>query len=407
MTWQKEKDREKAIKLVLFLISPFFAFIYSLFSIKTKSSFIVFFLFAVFFGMSFTVSNYREEGSIDGISYRIDFENDCKIQTLNNYLYELKDYFSFKGTQKDFYTNTISFIVSRFTNNYHYLFMVYAIIFILFALKSFKIFVLENNFATSLVCLSLAYLFMINDIFNINGVRFWTAAWVAVYATLKIFIHKNKKYYFLALITPFFHGAFWLFIIILLIGSLFSKYEKLWVILFIFSFFISNISSQIVSSNIEIMPPFLVKLATPYLESEYVSALSQKGSGFYWVNNIFSFLQSNYIFLLVFLFIKESKLIKSYNSTKNIYMFLLVLITISNFLMPIPSVGKRFVMLTYPLIAYIGLVIFKDFKYYKVFYLMPFVFSYYFVSRLYYYYFTVLEPIFYVSSPFYLIYRYL
>src|SRR5690606_20800874 len=92
--------------------------------------------------------------------------------------------------------------------------------------------------------------------------------------------------------------------------------------------------------------------------------------------------------------------------TKNLFSFLLVWMTFVNFTMPIPSLGGRFMLLSYPIIAYIWLVNFKDVKYKKVLYVMPFVFlmSFYGQLRLY---SLILEPIFYFSSPFYLIYKYL
>lgn len=73
--WQKEENTDKALKIILFLVSPFIAALYALRNIKTKSSFVVFFLFAVFFGMSFTVAPSKtDENSLDGTSYREKFE---------------------------------------------------------------------------------------------------------------------------------------------------------------------------------------------------------------------------------------------------------------------------------------------------------------------------------------------
>lgn len=47
-TWQKENNHDIILKLVLFLISPFFAFVYSLRTMRTRSSYVVYFLFAIF-----------------------------------------------------------------------------------------------------------------------------------------------------------------------------------------------------------------------------------------------------------------------------------------------------------------------------------------------------------------------
>ncbi|WP_417873710.1 hypothetical protein [Xanthomarina gelatinilytica] len=51
IAWQKEEKTDKALKIILFLVSPFIAALYALRNNKTKSSFVVFFLFTERFRM--------------------------------------------------------------------------------------------------------------------------------------------------------------------------------------------------------------------------------------------------------------------------------------------------------------------------------------------------------------------
>lgn len=406
-TWQKENNQDKAIKVILFLVSPFFSFLYSLRNMKTKSSFVVFFLFAVFFGMSFTISEgYNDTTGLDGAYYRDMFEF-AKYDSFRDYMAELDSFFSFNDGKKDYYADTVSFFVSRFSDNYHVMFMVFAIIFAFFSLKSFKILTSEDNFDTSIACFILAYLFMINQIFNINGVRFWTAAWIGVYSILQIFVKDNKHFFPLAFITPFFHGSYWIFIAVLLIAFFLRKFEKFWIVLFFISFFITSFAVDTITSNIDILPPFLAKLATSYTDTDYIKLRNTTGTGYSWVADTFKFIEKFYINLLVFLFIKNSSTIKSNPKTKNLYLFILVWMVFVNFFMYVPSLGVRYVLLAYPLITYVWLMSFKDFKYKNVLYAMPVIFSFHFFGMIYNYYPKVLEPIFYFSNPFYLIYKYL
>lgn len=403
--WPKENNTDKALKIILFLISPFIAFIYSLRTIKTKSSYVVFFLFCVFFGLSFTVSNVRDEvNSIDGVSYREKFE-------LYNYVSDsefykrFNEYFTFEEGAKDYYFDTVAFYVSRVTDNYHIMFMVFAIVFAYFGLKSLRFLTSEPKFDASLSCLILVYLFMINQIFNINGVRFWTAAWIGVYCIFQIFRNGNKKYFLLALCTPFFHGAFWVYILVITFAY-FSKWtQKVWVVLFFISFFVSNISVDFVRGIIGYLPPFLAGMAQSYTDAEYIQERSAAGSGFYWVAEIFRFSVKVYMNYLVWLFIKNSSRINANPKTKSLFAFLLIWMTFANFTMPIPSLGGRFMVLAYPIIAYIWLVNFKGVKYQKVLHAMPFVFLFSFYTQ-FLLYKNVLSPTFYFSSPFYLIYKY-
>src|SRR5690554_2635355 len=120
--WQKENRYDKAVKVVLFLISPFFSLLYSLRTLKTKSSYVVFFLFAVFFGLAFTTQPHH---TMDSVRY-IEKFNGYIFYSLNDFLYEFQNFLTFSEGDKDFYFNTVAFIVSRFTDNYHVLFAVFA-----------------------------------------------------------------------------------------------------------------------------------------------------------------------------------------------------------------------------------------------------------------------------------------
>ena len=75
------------------------------------------------------------------------------------------------------------------------------------------------------------------------------------------------------------------------------------------------------------------------------------------------FISYAYMNFLVFLFIKERKSIIDNKKTHHLFPFLLVYMTFVNFTMLIPSLGSRYFVIVYPLIAYIWLVSFKGIKY--------------------------------------------
>lgn len=404
--WQKENNEDKGIKIILFLVSPFLALLFSLRTLRTKSSFIVIFLFSIFFGLAFTVDTGKtSENSIDGASYRERFEQ-YNFVTNSDFYNGLSEYLTFEKGSKDYYFDTVVFYVSRFTSNYHIMFMVFSLVFTFFALKSLKFFVLERSYSTSFTCFILLYLFMINQIFNINGVRFWTAAWVGVYSILQIFKNGRYKYFLLLACTPFFHGAFWIFIGITIIAYFSKNFYKLWTILFFVSFLVSTISVDLVRNSIDLFPTFIVKMAESYTDESYIQERANSGTGFFWIATIFNFLVRVYMNFLVWLFIKNSKEIINNTKTKYLFSFLLVLMVFVNFTMAIPSLGGRYMLLSYPIIAYIWLVVFKGRKYDKVLYAMPFIFSFSFYIQIVLYN-KVLDPIFYFSNPIYLLYQYL
>lgn len=402
--WLRENNQDKAIKVILFIISPFFSCLYSLRRINTRSSYVVFFLFAVFFGMAFTPPL---DSGFDGADYRRWFEENKNISS-SQFYDGFKDFLTFDEGKKDYYFETVSFYISRITDNYHIMFMVIAIVFAFFALKSFHFFTKEDKFDKSLASYILVYLFMINQIFNINGVRMWTAAWIGVYALFQIFGKGNKRYFLLLLTTPFFHGSFWIFIAVVVLAYLLMRFDKVWVVAFFISFFVGSVAVELLQDASDSLPVFMQSMIASYTDADTIARRNQIDyQTFDWVARLMNLLVRFYLNFMVFLFIKNSTSIKANAKTKAFYLFILVYMSFVNFTMPVPSLGGRYIVLAYPIIAYIWLVNFKGVKYQKFLYIMPVIFLQTIHTQIFSYYLKVLSIDFFVSSPFYLIYKYL
>ncbi len=158
-TWIKEKKYDREIKWILFLISPFIGFIASLKDIKTRSSFSILFLFFFLFGLSFSVGNIRDEQNTnDAVSYRAEFEAYKNI-SFDEYIQHFRLFLTFKWPRGDYYFDTVAFIVSRISSNYHIMFAIFAIVFAFFSLKCSKLFIEEDSFDTSISSYILLYIF--------------------------------------------------------------------------------------------------------------------------------------------------------------------------------------------------------------------------------------------------------
>lgn len=403
-SWLKEQRMDVFLKIILFLISPFFSFLYSLHRVNTKSSYLIFFLSSIFFGMSFTVESGKSfnVNQYDGQFYREKFEQYIYVSYID-FQQGLMDFLSFDDGGKDYYFDTIAFYLSRITDNYHYMFMVFAIIFSYFSLKSLKFLTNEENFKNTFVSYILLYLFTYNQIFNINGVRFWTAAWVAVYCVFQIYRNRKKIYLILSFITPFIHGSYWFFIGILLLASIFRSFTRFWSFMFILSFFISIFAVELLQEVKNYLPIFLSRSLDYYLSEEI---LNQGWSGFGWLSILFNKILIFYIAFLIIVLIKNESKILNNIKTRNLYQFLLIWVSIFNFLMIVPSLGSRFMQISYPIIAYIWLVNFKGKKYDYIILFLPFAFAYNIYMQIIYYR-DVMDYFYYFSSPFYLVYKYL
>ncbi len=409
--WLIETKKGIVIKYVLFIISPFIAFVFSLGTLKTKSSFVVIYLFFVFLGLSYTVPNNRNVLNFDGVTYRQDFE-EYKFVSSTDFIANFKDYINFEG-DADFYCHFVYYCVSRITDNYHVMFMIIAMVFSFFSLKSFEIFIREKQFVNSIPCFILAYLFMSNQIFNINAFRFFTAAWIAVYSLLNIFVKKNNLYVCLLFLTPMIHGSFFLMLVVYLIYLLLGRYDKFWIIVFIISSFFSNFILELAQKYLTSMPSFIFNNYSGYFSDNYVDLINNSGSGFIWVKRLLELLVRLCMNVYVILFIFHLNMINRNIKTGKMISFILILMSVVNLTSVIPSLGKRYLLLTMPFIAYIWLVNFEGKKYNKYLYPLGVLFILLFflpfqvnllpcLSH----YNSVLESTFYISSPLYLIYKY-
>lgn len=400
--WDKENNRDISNKVLLFLISPFFSLVYSLRSLNRKSSFWVIFGFCVFWGLAFTVGTERYENSGDGITYRAMFER-YRTVSVDEFMFDLKEYLKFDEGAKDFYADTVSFLVSRVTGNYHVLFMVYAIIFAFFQLKCLKFFISANKYKTlTFYVFCLLAMFTLNQIFNINGVRFWTAAWIAVYSVLQIFYNGKNSYLVLLAFTPFVHGSYFLFVFAVVIALLTKGLKKVWTVLFVLSFAFSTIAVDVFNTAVNYLPTFMVNQAEAYLDAWTISEVNNRvGTGFWVVGKVFASLEKIYMNLLVLLLIINRNRLEG-SKSDNLLGALLVMISMANFTMPVPSVGVRFIRLTFPLIALLFLQNMPEKKYRYLIIAFPFIFIftfYYLVLN----YLEVVGPTFFISSPIYII----
>lgn len=396
--WEKENKQDVATKVILFLISPFFSLLYSFRTLNRKSSFWVIFGFCVFFGLAFTVGLDRFEGSGDGITYRALFEQ-YKSVSVSEYMQTLSEYLEFDAGSKDFYADTVSFLVSRITGNYHILFMIYAIVFSYFQLKSLRFFVQENcQKQITLYVFCLFALFTFNQIFNINGVRFWTAAWIAVYSVLQIFYNGNKRYLLLVAFTPFVHGSYFMFLVVVLLALFTSKFKKSWIILYVLSFVFSTISVEVFNMTMDYLPDFMAGQAAAYLDEWTIAERENSvGTGFWIVGKAFGVMSRIYINVLILVLAINKKI--DYNEdSKKLLGFILILGSMANFTMPIPSVGGRFMCLLFPLIAVMFIHNMLEKKYNKLIYCFPVLYFFSF-HQLFLNYLNVVSIGFFFSSP--------
>ena len=241
-----------------------------------------------------------------------------------------------------------------------------------------------------------------NSIFNINNIRFPIASWIVVYSLLNIFVKNDKRYFVLVAITPFIHFSFYSIFIVLFLAYFTSKYNRTWIVLFILSFFVSSISTDLTLSVAPYLPGIFQKVIYRYAIKQ-VEILSEThrsmvGNLAYYVEIIYR----NAMFLAIIL---RRKIIQKNDKIKNLFSFFIVFVTFYNFLMPIPNLGSRFTyFIAIPISLYICFIDPWDKKYRKFLWFFP-------ISRIWSFtslgtYYASVTPLYFLySNVFYIIYR--
>ena len=367
----------RASKAILFILNPFISAIFSLKDIRDGVSHRFLYLWFLIFGIGFCAISEVA----DSFRYVEKFMIEHNY-TWSQYMMEINEYFTFESNIKDIYTLTVNFFVGRFTNNYHWTYFIYAAVFGFFYIKSLKIFLRHNNVSNNIVFYALLFMFCYSN--PINGVRFWTAAWIGVYVALSVFVEKDYKKLPLLILLPLVHGSSVIWVVIMAIALLLSRFQNITIGLFIASSFVSAVSYlNIMNDYSYLLPQFLQNQIWSYTESEMalkrLSGVSQYGKAY---ADFLIALPGYFQILLSYLLILNRKEINRDKRAGYVLTIMLALAAITNFLSGIPSMG-RFKALVIPMLVIVWAYNYRILKKYdKYFNVVPFIYAY---SLLYWY----------------------
>ena len=390
----------------MWLFLPLLSLVASIKSIRTKSSFVILFLISLQIGLCLTMGTVRTEGSGDAISYRADFEDACNSLTETEYKRDAHDYFTNNSYDKDLYDNTLIYIVSRFTDNYHIFFLFAAFLPAFFMLKYFKYYVLDENFKFTILSIIPIVWFILGQNNAVAGVRYYAASWVSLFAMYKVFMEKKHIYIILSLLASLIHVSLISMFIVTIIGVFTRKFESFWRAAFFVSIFYSSFALIFLSNTLDYLPDFMVEMVMSYTSEEIVNK-EITGTGFYMVEHVFGIIAPYILMGIVSIFMFKKDSIKDNKNTKDLYLFLIIVATYVNFFLSVPSMGSRVMMRTeLPLICYIWMSnsnVLKQYRWVLWVYVFFMIFA---IKHQLDQYLNYMQTDFYVASPILLFFKY-
>lgn len=357
--------KELVIKLVLFVLCPFAAFLGSLLRPTSKSSFVIYFLFGILFCWHMDPAGLTEYDDYIGI--RDEFL--AYKYSMADFLEKFVGYITLQGKERDLYSVFLNAFTRIFSSNFHLYFAIASIPYLIFSLASVRKLTESEEFPRcGIYALLIILLFVIpRDIVTVQNPRYTTAVWISMWGFLNYFDRSksNWKWYAIPIIlSVVLHTGLLLMVLVFLMAIIVplpvKKIELIFFVSIPFSFFSYELFASI---NYSFLPSFLSHWIQSYLSDEmYAKLILNKGrSGFFWVTQLFSYISYVAYFLIPIMMMKYKEQILENSEIGKLYPFYILLFSITNFIRMLPTIGVRY---------FLTIQIMSVYMFFKVFYPM-------------------------------------
>lgn len=342
---------------ILFIFQPFVSFVLSFRNLNDRSNLIIFVLFSSLFGYSITFSYppsdcYRIAASF--CTYPINSINDILL---------LKE----QGKLVDLYLVVANYIVHKISDNPKVLYALLGGVYGLFCGLSMRILIKDRKGKDNMYLLVILLLFFTtSSLANMSMPRFWTAAWLFFYSSIRI-LERKSRWIIGAACCPLLHFSFITPFIVVLIFSINLSYWKskiellylITIISFVFSFLLNEgvlqylIPFDIVNSNEKMQAKVSAYIAEEnvlYSTNEITTSYRQANA---FVTNLFQIFVKIGAMLILLVIKRNMNKLNIDNFLFKLFVFVLLLASCCFFMSIIRSVGWRYISLLWLFLLYL------------------------------------------------------
>ncbi|MEO0684492.1 MAG: EpsG family protein [Cyanobacteria bacterium J06649_11] len=331
---------------LFFMLSPVLAAAVAFWNYRAANSKNILWLFVIFYAFTFTIPS---EGS-DAYRYRERFESlyysNESLIAFSQYIYT-GEYSPDTGvTYTDPYLPFLTYVLSRFTDNYRILYLFVGLIFGYFYSRNVWM-LLENTRQRklSLACILLLTVFVvIVPFWNLNSIRMWTAAHVFFYGMMRYFLYDQRKGIVIACSAFLIHFSFLLPIIVTAFYLFLGNRLTIYFGLYLFSFFVNEISISVVQ---DALPSFLPNVFQDKVDAygtlEQSTKVDERSLHARVYGEAIRYFVT--IFMVVFWF-RAKELYRKYPVFKSLLSYSLLFLAVSQLASIYPS-GGRFLIVSY------------------------------------------------------------
>lgn len=346
--------------LILFFVWPFAFLVSQIRKIRNPDWIGYIMLFGVFFGFTFVYEDPLSGClSSDSASYALQLmemhENPFRLVDLVNSFYN-------PGSGLlDIYQPLVTWLFAIFTDNPKFLFAFFGGFFALFyGHNLWIVFTRISKRISYLIIILMVFYAIINPIWNINGVRMWTAAQVFVFGILNLFVLSNRKYWIWLILSVLIHFSFFIPAVVFFAFKYLPKKESFFVAFYLITLTINEIDLFQFRTSLSFLPEILQPKVQSYTNERYAEGLELAMARVNWYVRLQSTLSVVMINIwVVILYLKRNSWRHIFPNYYSLFLFLLLFGGIANILANVPS-GARFLVVSDMLFIALVLLIYGN-----------------------------------------------
>lgn len=331
--------------ILFYLVWPFAALISTLSQFRSHRARVIAFMFCIYFGFVFIIPKDKV-GAADSARYATYLfqahYHPLSFNTLLSLIYNSKE-----GGFTDVYQPLVTWLVAIFTDDPRWLFAVFAAVFgYFFTQNLWLVYSRMKGRLSIFLLLFIIFLPLIIPIWNINGVRMWTAAHVYLYGILFYYLNGQKQGILWSALSIFFHFSFLFPVAVLFIFLMLPEFTTLFFIFYITTAFIREINLLVVRESLSFLPEVFQPKVETYTDETYAETIREAAKQLQW-HVVFAQVIGRYLIyawvLVSYIFMRHWS--NYLPESKRLFGFALFLAGWSQLASLVPS-GGRFILLT-------------------------------------------------------------
>jgi hypothetical protein len=333
--------------LAFIAIWPFAAFLKGLKIFRSPKVKTILWLFFIYFGFMFIIPE-DVPGAPDSARYATKLMDAHKQPLSLNYL--ISSFYNPDGSNVDIYQPLATWFVAIFTDDPRFLFALFAAVFGFFYVQNlWMVFSRITSRVRWLLLFFMLAFALVNPIWNINGVRMWTAAQIFVFGILRMYLVNDRKGLIWAGFSILTHFSFLIPFLLLLMFQFIPVNLSLLFVFFIASSFVKEIELNVVRNLLSYLPEIFHSRMEGYLGDAYAERVAQKLETKAWHVGLASWAKEWVLYIwIIALYIFRHRWIKIQPQVTKLFMVAMFMGGFAQMASLLPS-GGRFMVISHSL----------------------------------------------------------